>query len=409
MMNSEDWLFMMTSAIERRIKQHVHAPVHTWFAPCSPGLEPVLARELASIEAAEITEIPGGVEFKGKLELAYRANLWLRTANRVLMRVAEFRSRAPEELFRHTKDVRWETLLPALPLRVEVSLHGSRMTSDSLIERTLRDAIRDRLDEQSVPRVREAVAEGPNQLLLVRLEENRVTLSLDTSGELLHKRGYREETAKAPIRETLAAGILLAAGFDGSAPLLDPMCGAGTFPIEAALIARRLPPGLHRSFLFEQWPSFKEATWRHLKTKALEQTLAAAPHPIFAQDLNSGAIAATRANAQRAGVLADLTLKAADFFSAQAPEGPAGWIVCNPPYGVRIGDHEDAGRLYGRIGSKLRGTYSGWRFAIVVPEPSFYGALKLPEESRLILPHGGLKIGVTIGRLSEQVEPTPAS
>jgi putative N6-adenine-specific DNA methylase len=392
---------MTTPALSRRIKQTVHAPVHAWFAPCSPGLEPVLARELAQLEASEIVPVPGGVEFKGKLELGYRANLWLRTANRVLLRVAEFRSRAPEELFRHTKDVRWETLLPSMPLRVEVTLHGSRMTSDTQVERTLRDAIRDRLDEQDLPRVREALPDVPSQLLLVRLEENRVTLSLDTSGELLHKRGYREATAKAPIRETLAAGILLAAGYDGSAPLLDPMCGAGTFPIEAALIARNLPPGLNRTFRFEEWPSFKEATWRHLKTKALEQSLPQAPHPIFAQDMYGGPIDATRENAQRAGVLDDLTVKAADFFTAPVPEGPPGWLVVNPPYGVRIGNQDDAGRLYGRIGSKLRAAYPGWRFAVVVPEPSFYGALQLPEETRLFLPHGGLKIGVTIGRLPD--------
>lgn len=388
---------MMTPALARRIKQHVHAPVHAFFAPCSPGLEGILAHELTDLGAEAVTPVAGGVEFKGKLDLAYQANLWLRTANRVLLRAAEFRARAPEELFRHAREIRWETLLPALPLRVEVSLQASRLTSDSQVERTLREAIQARLDEQGLPPLPEG--DGPTQLVLVRLEENRVLLSLDTSGDLLHKRGYREATAKAPIRETLAAGILLAAGYDGSAPLFDPMCGAGTFPIEAALIARKLPPGLHRSFLFESWPSFKEATWNHLKSKALAQALAEAPQPIVAQDLNAGAIASTRANAERAGVLADLTLKAADFFASPAPEAPAGWVVINPPYGRRIGEREDVGRLYDRIGATLRRGFAGWSYAIVVPELSLYGALRLPETERLLLPHGGLKVGVTIGRL----------
>lgn len=396
---------MMTPALSRRIKQTVHAPLHAWFASCSPGLEPVLARELAELDAAEIEPVAGGVEFKGKLDLGYLANLWLRSANRVLLRVAEFRARAPEELFRHAREIRWEALLPALPLRIEVSLQASRMTSDSLVERTLREAIAARLDEQALPKLPEG--EGPSQLLLVRFEQNRVLLSLDSSGELLHKRGYREATAKAPIRETLAAGILLAAGYDGSASLLDPMCGAGTFPIEAALIARRLPPGLHRHFRFEDWPSFKEATWRHLKAKALEQALEASPHGILAQDLNPGAIAATRANAERAGV--PLAILSADFFAAPAPEGPPGWLVLNPPYGRRIGESEAIGRFYARIGSKLRREYAGWTFAIVVPEPSLYGALRLPESERLILPHGGLKIGVTIGRIPTEPETLPAS
>lgn len=388
---------MSTPALSRRIKQTVHAPVHTWFAPCAPGLEPILARELLTLDASDVTPLSGGVEFKGKLEVCYRANLWLRTANRVLLRAAEFRARAPEELYRHVKDVRWETLLPALPLRVEVSLHASRMTSDTQVERTLREGIQARFAEQHLPALPEG--DGPSQLLLVRLEENRVTLSLDTSGELLHKRGYREATAKAPIRETLAAGILLAAGYDGSAPLIDPMCGAGTFPIEAALIARRLPPGGQRRFLFEDWPSFKEATWRHLKTKAQSDALPEVPQPIVAQDLNPGAIAATRANAQRAGVLADLTVREADAFAHTAPAGPAGWVVINPPYGRRVGEREAVGRLYDRLGATLRREYPGWRYAIVVPEPSLYGALRLPEEERLVFPHGGLKVGVTIGRV----------
>lgn len=390
---------MMSPALSRRIKQHVHAPVHAFFAPCSPGLEPILARELTELAAEAVTPVAGGVEFKGKLDLAYQANLWLRTANRILLRAAEFRARAPEELFRHAKEVRWETLLPPLPLRVEVSVHASRLTSDTQVERTLHEAIQARMLDQGLPPLPEG--DGPAQLLLVRLESNRVLLSLDTSGELLHKRGYREATAKAPIRETLAAGILLAAGYDGSAPLLDPMCGAGTFPIEAALIARKLPPGLHRSFLFEHWPSFKEATWNHLKAKALSQALPKAPQPILAQDLNAGAIAATRANATRAGVRDDLTLAAADFFATSAPEGEAGWVVINPPYGRRVGEREDVGRLYDRIGATLRRGFAGWRYALVVPEPSLYGALRLPESQRMLLPHGGLKVGVTIGRLPD--------
>lgn len=388
---------MTTPALARRIKQSVHAPVHTWFASCAPGLEPVLVRELKALEALEVSPQAGGVEFKGKLELAYRANLWLRTANRVLMRVAEFRARALEDLYRHAKDVRWETLLPPRPVRVDISVKASRLTSDTLIERTLRDAIRDRLLEQQLAPLPE---EGDvSQLLLVRLDDNRATLSLDTSGELLHKRGYREATAKAPIRETLAAGILLAAGYDGSAPLVDPMCGAGTFPIEAALIARRLPPGLKRRFRFEDWPSFKEATWRHLKTKATAEALPESPFPIVGQDLHPGAIAASRANAERAAVLADLTLREADAFSSPPPEGPAGWVVVNPPYGRRVGEREAIGRLYDHLGATLRRAYPGWRYAIVVPEPSLYGALRLEESERLILPHGGLKVGVAIGKV----------
>lgn len=383
----------------------MHAPEHAWFAACPPGLEPVLAREVEGLGLSKARPVPGGVEFEGKLEAAYRANLWLRSATRVLLRATEFRARSPEDLFNHAREVRWEVLLGPSPLRVEVSLHASRMTSDSLVERTLRDAIASRFEDQGIrgPHTREGPEgpHGPDQLLIVRLDENRLTVSLDSSGELLHRRGYREATAKAPLRENLAAGILLAACYDGSAPLMDPMCGAGTFPIEAALIARNLPPGLHRSFMFERWPSFKEATLRHLKAKALEQALDHSPYPILGQDLHPGAIAATRANATRAGILDGIQLAAADFFATPAPDTSPGWIVLNPPYGKRVGAHAEIGRLYQRIGAKLRQDFAGWSFAIVVPEPSLYGALRLPESERLILPHGGLKIGVTIGRVPD--------
>lgn len=392
-------------ALSRRIKQHMHAPEHAWFAACPPGLEPLLACEVEALGLSGACPVAGGAEFTGKLEAAYRANLWLRTATRVLLRAAEFRARSPEDLFNHAREVRWEVLLGPSPLRVEVSMHASRMTSNSLVERTLREAIASRFEEQGTqgPCTQEGAdrQQGPEQLVLVRLESNRLTVSLDSSGELLHRRGYREATAKAPLRENLAAGILLAVGYDGSAPLLDPMCGAGTFPIEAALIARHLPPGLHRSFMFERWPSYKEATWQHLKAKALEQALDASPHPILGQDLHPGAIAATQANATRAGVLDGLRLAASDFFATPPLEGPAGWIVINPPYGKRVGEPAEIGRLYQRIGAKLRQDFPGWRFAIVVPEPSLYGALKLPESERLLLPHGGLKIGVTIGRVPD--------
>ncbi len=395
------------ASLSRRIKQHVHAPLHDWFAPCAPGFEPVVAGELAPLEAEDIRTEAGGVSFRGKLEVGYRANLWLRAANRVLLRLAEFKAKRPEELFRHANGLYWEAFLaPDLPLRFQITRVRSWIKHDGLIESTLRDAIRRRLLEQGLDATvadrpispAEDGAEPLVQRLMVRLEDDRLTLSLDSSGEHLHRRGYRQATAKAPLRETLAAGMLLAAGYDGQRPLLDPMCGSGTLAIEAALIARRLPPGAHRSFVFEHWPSYREATWGHLKKRAAAEALPSAPAPIVGRDSHGGAIRAAETNAERAGVLGDLVLEQGDFFRAEPPAGP-GWVITNPPYGMRVSEGEDLRSLYRRIGGRLRSAYAGWDYALLVPEARLIDVLGLPAEPPLWIPHGGLKVAVVRGKL----------
>jgi len=253
--------------------------------------------------------------------------------------------------------------------------------------------------EAAVADLQPAEGEDPLvQRILVRLEEDRLTLSLDTTGEHLHRRGYRQATAKAPLRENLAAGLLLAAGYDGERPLVDPMCGSGTLAIEAALIARRLPPGGNRSFLFERWPSFRASTWTHLKKRAMEEARPAAPAAIVARDTHGGALRAAEANAERAGVSRDLVLEQADFFHASPPEG-TGWVVMNPPYGLRVGESEDIRALYRRIGGRLRSAYAGWDFALLVPEARLIEVLGLPAEPPLWIPHGGLKVAVVRGKV----------
>ncbi|HEY9900490.1 MAG TPA: hypothetical protein V6D00_15040 [Pantanalinema sp.] len=395
-----------TSPLERRIKRHMHAPVHDWFAPCAPGLEPALAQELAAIDAGDIQPSPGGVAFKGKLDVGYVANLWLRTANRILLRVAAFGARRPEDLFRHAAQLPWELLLAGdVPLRFEVKTFESWLKRDDLIEETLRSAIRKRLSEQHLAATVADLAPGGDedelQRVMVRIERDRVTLSLDASGAHLHRRGYRQATAKAPLRENLAAGALLLAGYDGTMPLFDPMCGSGTFAIEGALIARKLPPGLNRRFLFERWPSFRPATWEFIKRKALEASLPEPPFPICARDENGGALRASLANAERAGVQDSLTLSQADFFKEAAPGEAPGVIAINPPYGVRIGDEASTLVLYRRMGMKLKQAYAGWRYVILAPSNDLTDALGLPVRSRVLIPHGGLKITLVLGEIPQ--------
>lgn len=386
-----------STALTRRIKQHVHAPSHAWFAPCALGFEEVLKAELVALGAQDPMPVPGGVEFQGKLELGYQANLWLRTANRVLMRVARFRAKRPEDLFRHTHGVSWELLLdPGVPLRFQISSSGSWLSHSDLIEDTLRDAIRRKLKEayETLP---ESDPSKTEQLLLVRLENDEAVLSLDSSGEHLHRRGYRLAGSKAPLRETLGAGILHAAGYDGIMPLLDPMCGSGTFPIEAALMASHLPPGLAREFEFQRWPSFREATWNHLRKKAREGAVTPGA-PIVARDVHGGSLKAVQENAERAGVSSAIQIEKADFFTAPALETP-GLVVINPPYGKRVGEEEELGKFYRLLGDRLRSTYTGWCYAVLVPQPWLATALRLEPDQRIRFPHGGLKIDVLIGTL----------
>lgn len=386
-----------STALTRRIKQHIQAPTHEWFAPCAPGFEETLKAELAALGAEAPTSVPGGVEFKGKLDFAYQANLWLRTANRVLLRVARFKAKRPEDLFRHASGLAWELLLdPSVPLRFQTSSTASWLSNSDLIESTLRDAIRRRLKEshESLPETDPFL---PEQLILVRMEQDEAVLSLDSSGEHLHRRGYRLSSSKAPLRETLAAGILQAAGYDGRMPLLDPMCGSGTFSIEAALMASHLPPGLTREFAFQRWPSFKEATWNHLCKKAREGAIAPSG-PIVARDIHGGSLKALQENAERASVGGVIQIEKADFFTAPALDAP-GLVVINPPYGKRVGEEEELGRFYRRMGDRLRSTYSGWRYAILVPQPWLVTALRLEPERRIRFSHGGLKIDLLAGRL----------
>ncbi|MBO9539836.1 hypothetical protein J7643_04490 [bacterium] len=392
------------ASLERRIKRHMHAPAHAWFAPCAPGLEPALAQELSALGADDVQPEAGGVAFKGKLDVGYLANLWLRTANRVLLRVAAFGARRPEDLFRHAVQVPWELLVAGdVPLRFEVTAFESWLKRDDLIEATLRDAIRKRLSEQGLPTQVADLPPGEDAALLqrvqVRVTNDRVTLSLDSSGEHLHRRGYRQVTAKAPLRENLAAGALLLAGYDGTMPLLDPMCGSGTFSIEGALIARKLPPGLHRRFMFEHWPSFRPATWEFIKRKAVDSSLHELPTPIVARDENGGAVRAATANAERADVAQSISISQGDFFKEGAPGDLPGLIAINPPYGVRIGDEASTLALYRRLGNKLKQAYAGWRYVILAPSNDLTDALGLPIRTRVLIPHGGLKITLVFGEI----------
>jgi putative N6-adenine-specific DNA methylase len=228
----------------------------------------------------------------------------------------------------------------------------------------------------------------PPQLVLVRLREDECTVSIDSSGELLHRRGYRLATAKAPLRETLAAAMLLASGWDRTSPLVDPFCGSGTIPIEAAMLALGIPPGAHRNFAFMKWPGFNEKAWGEISNQP--SAVSDIP-PILASDRDAGAIQMAIANAERAGVAEHIRFIQRAVSDLQAPTGP-GWVVTNPPYGVRVSQGKDLRDLYARFGDVLRRECPGWQVAVLCSDPRLLGQMHLDLDTSLGLVNGGIRV-----------------
>jgi putative N6-adenine-specific DNA methylase len=328
------------------------------FAVCAPGLEPVLASEMRALGFPG-RALAGGVEVEGDLREAMPLNLWLRTASRVLLRLGEpFRATTFAELVRKASALPWERFLRhQARVAFRVTCRKSRLYHSGAVAERLHAALESRT-RFPVPRADGAGEEAPAeaQLFLARFEHDVCTVSVDSSGALLHQRGWRGPQAKAPLRETLAAALLLGAGFIGDEPLCDPLCGSGTISIEAALIAMRRAPGIARSFAFQRWPEFSARQWEHLTVAARKQERPL-PARVEASDQDAGAIAATSENASRADVEIALSQRRlADL----PPDSGSGLIACNPPYGVRIAGDQ----VFTELAAAAR-RRPAWRLAIV--------------------------------------------
>jgi putative N6-adenine-specific DNA methylase len=402
----------------------VQNPTDKLFAVTAPGLAPFTAQELRNLDLLRAVpaarpsaldarprlaeDMHGGVEFAGDRRALYRANLHLRTANRVLLRLGDFEAVGFTELRRRAARLPWERCLaPGQPVALRVTCHKSRLYHSDAVAERMAGAIADRLGKPpAVRKFDEQAAGHPPQLVVVRLVHDHCTVSVDSSGELLHRRGYRLATAKAPLRETLAAGMLLAAGWDpctdaGPAPLLDPFCGSGTIPIEAALLARGIAPGVNRRFAFMDWPDFDAALWKTLLAEAEERRGSQTANlgsrlQILASDRDKGAIEMAEANAARAGV-ADAIEYSCRAFSAVTPPAGPGWLVTNPPYGLRVAANRDLRNLYAQLGNILRASYPGWRVAILCSDRQLLGQLRLPLDTSLALVNGGIAVVLARG------------
>jgi len=377
------------------------------FAVTAPGLEAICAGEAAALGVRPTVE-EGGVGWRGSMESVARANLWLRTASRVLVRVAEFKASAFFELELAARRVAWDRFLtPGSAVRFRVTCKKSKLYHSDAVAQRLADAATRRVPGVKVvtSKSTDEADEGGDdadreQLFVVRLFHDVCTVSADTSGALLHRRGYRQQLAKAPLRETIAAAMLLGAGWPGDAPLVDPMCGSGTIPIEAAQIARRIAPGRDRDFSFRAWPEFDARMWARLVDEARSGELPRAAAPIGASDRDAGAIDAARANAARAGVESDVTLSVAPISALEPPRGD-GWLVSNPPYGVRVGERDRLRNLYAQLGNIARARLVGWTAGFLLADRRLESEIGLDLREAFATRNGGIPVRMMVGPVTE--------
>ncbi len=366
--------------------------VEQFFAITPPGLETVCAEELRALDLPGIKTQHGGVEFAGGLRELYLAHLWIRSASRIVVRLGSFRCRDFPDLFRLCVRLPWGRFVkPDQPLRVRASSRASRLQHTGRLAETVEAAIKRALGGQGG-----GLSSDEQALILIRLEDDHCTLSIDASGPLLHRRGYREEGGVAPLRENLAAGILLHLGWCGNEGLFDPLCGSGTFALEAALLAARIPSGARRNFAFMAWPGYRHGLWTQLCREAGKKRQTTLPL-VVGSDIAAEAITAARRNAVRAEVDEMLELDVAALAETPSRAGP-GLLICNPPYGERIGKAQGLLSLYRQLGGLCREKYDTWRWAVLTPDDDLIHATGLPLRRTLDLSNGGIRVGLYVGQ-----------
>ncbi len=380
-----------------------HLDAFDCFAVVAPGLEPLALAEAKALGIpAVVEEGGGGLAWRGDLRSILMANVGLRIASRVLVRVASFEARAFVELEKQGRRIPWQRMVaPGTAVRFRVTCRKSRLYHSDAVAQRLGDALRRAVPgamiAQSKSADEDSAPDDDAQLFVVRLLHDRCTVSADTSGALLHRRGWRQATAKAPLRETLAAALLAASGWDGSGPLVDPLCGSGTIVIEGALMARGTPAGGRRRFAVERWPGVPPTLGAWVRNELAGRGAMATLPPIIGSDRDEGAIAAAESNAERAGVRGDLELAVRALSAAEFPDAERGWVVCNPPYGVRVGEMDRVRNLWARLGQLLRERAPGWRVTLLSPEPSLERQLGIPVRVVAQTTNGGIPVRLVVG------------
>ena len=355
------------------------------FLATAPGLENALYDEVRSKGFKRAKAIKGGVTIKGGWPEVWRANLWVRGASRVLARIASFKTVHLAHLDARAREVPWGDILdPKHPFRVEVSCSKSRIYHSGAAAERIERAIKNTL--------KTSPSSGAEITVMGRIDHDICTLSVDTSGELLHKRGYKAAINKAPMRENMAALFLQQCGYKGTEPVFDPMCGSGTFIIEAAEMAARLNPGRSRHFTFEKLVTFEQEAWEKMHSVKRQ---AETGNKFYGSDRDSGAVKMSVENAERAGVNKLTEFKQQTISDINPPTDTPGLVIINPPYGGRIGDKHKLIPLYTTLGKVLRERFTGWRVGIVTTDKSLAQATGLPFlPTSAPIQHGGLRVNL---------------
>jgi putative N6-adenine-specific DNA methylase len=393
----------LIASLEKRIKRNVSGRKRDFFVITPPGLESLCRMELTRIPSfgGETAEVSGGVEFSGKLYDGYLANLHLRTATRILMRIETISASHFTQLSKKAAEIPWELYLrPDVVPLIRVSTHHCRLYHKDAVSEIFTESVRNRLLQYSGDSQTQAEP-VIQQRLFIRGMDDRFSVSIDSSGDLLYKRGIKTLPGEAPVRETLAAAILMLAGYWGNEVLVNPMCGSGTFAVEGALMARNIPPGWDRSFAFMGWPGFRPTQWHHLRNSAENRFVSGPLPPVIAFDSASVSCDALVRLAGSHAALDQVQVLEGDFFKLKPGDLTVelGLVVINPPYGKRMGTRRESRRLIQDVMKKLKTDYRGWKFALMVPDRSDLGGIS-PEWRFHSIYHGGLKLELFVGKLA---------
>lgn len=365
-----------------------------YFATCARGLEEVLEEEAKAIGAEKTEKAAGGVYFFGDQDTLYKAHLWFRTANRILLPLRSFRVDSADDLYENLLKFKWETFLKkGLTFAVDCTLsgrNGPQLQHSQYAKLRSKDAIVDRMREKTGDRPNVDV-DNPDFRAVIYVRDNTAFLNLDASGASLHERGYRAPGAEAPLKETLAAGLLKLSGWDGATPILDPMCGSGTLLAEAALIATNTAPGLFREkFLFHNWPDFYLPRWEQWKAEALAARQDLPADFLRGFDHSSVAVDQCKKTFQRLKLPVSVEQK--NFTSFERPiDWEKGFIIINPPYGERIGEEEELVPLYKLMGDTFKKKLKGWKGAVFTGSSLLAKSVGLRPTRRIPLWNGPIE------------------
>ena len=364
--------------------------MNPFFATCPRGLEAVLAQELATLGANQVKATDGGASFTGPMALCYRVNLESRVASRVLWQIDSAPYRIEEEVYQRTRSLPWENwFTPHQTIAVKVTAQHCALKSLEFITLRIKDAVCDHF--RDLTGIRPSVdTRLPDVRIHAYFDAQQFTLYLDTSGETLFKRGYRQFTGEAPLRENLAAGILKLTGWEPGMTLLDPMCGSGTFVLEAALMALQIPPGSKRPFGFERLKNFEQPVWEQMQSDAAAQTLPPATLPIYGSDIDKWAVMDAHKNLENAGLTGVATVEEKDILDIAAPAA-SGVLVMNPPYGERIGEADELAELYPKLGSVLKQRFAGWKVGIITADTRLPKLMRLKPSRKIPLFNGAIE------------------